>query len=88
MQAAGGRRDERQNAAQPLTVRSFSTATFLFAPQAGFRTWRFIHMQHHLAPMRALAMLEQIDSLPLPEGRPPLIVLTFDGGSKQGDGET
>jgi fatty acid desaturase len=22
-------------------------ATFLFAPQAGFRTWRFIHMQHH-----------------------------------------
>ncbi len=22
-------------------------AIFLFAPQAGFRTWRFIHMQHH-----------------------------------------
>jgi fatty acid desaturase len=22
-------------------------ATFLFAPQAGFRTWRYIHMQHH-----------------------------------------
>ena len=22
-------------------------ATFLFAPQAGFRSWRFIHMQHH-----------------------------------------
>jgi fatty acid desaturase len=22
-------------------------ATLLFAPHAGFRTWRFIHMQHH-----------------------------------------
>lgn len=22
-------------------------ATIMFAPQAGFRTWRFIHMQHH-----------------------------------------